>query len=103
VDPVTDKVFLLTDGQGAPLGTVDLDGINARGDRLAYALAAVSDQPARIEEVMAALVAEVGPRETGYVAAAALGIVVQDILEPLVQIAEEVGVPIREKLAAEQV
>ncbi|MGY1855394.1 hypothetical protein [Modestobacter sp. SYSU DS0290] len=93
--------YLLADDSGNPAGVVDVEAINARGARLAFALAAGNDQPKRIEALMGELIAEVSPREVGYVSAAALGTVVQDILEPLVQIAEEVGVPMRERLAGD--
>ncbi|GAB3349869.1 hypothetical protein [Modestobacter lapidis] len=92
------KTYMLSDDRGEPLGVVSLDAINTRANRLAFTLAAVSNKPRELERLTEEAIAELGSREFGYVAAGALGIVVQDILEPLVQIAEEVGVPMRERL-----
>ncbi|SDY27394.1 hypothetical protein SAMN05661080_02909 [Modestobacter sp. DSM 44400] len=96
---MTGRTYLLTDDQGEPVGVADLDEINARGDRLAFALAAASNRPQEIERLLDEEIAAVGVREVRYVVAAALGTVVQDILEPLVMVAESAGVPIRERLA----
>lgn len=96
---MTGKTYMLTDDQGGPVGVVSLDAINARAEKLAYTLAAVSNRPQEIERLTTELLEEVGPREFGYIAAGALGIVVQDILEPLIEVAEAHGHPIRERLA----
>lgn len=94
-----DKVYPLLDDQGDLLGMVSLAAINARGEALAHDLAAVSSKPRQIEAIVGQLLADVGPREAGYVAASALGVVVQDILDPLIEVAEALGHPIRARLA----
>lgn len=94
-----DKVYMLTDEQGDPLGMVSLAAVNTRGEALAHELAAVSNRPRQIEAIVGQLIADVGPREAGYVFAAAVGAVVQDILDPLIEVAEALGHPIRARLA----
>lgn len=94
-----DQVFMLTDEDGGPLGMVSLSEVNARADRLAFALAAVCDEPRRIAQLITAARAAGGTREFEYVAAAALGTVIEDIVRPLVVAAEGAGYPLRECLA----
>lgn len=94
-----DKVYMLSDDEGRPVAMASLRAVNELGDRLAYRLAAVSDRPAELERIVAETVAELGPRQTGHVGMAALGRVIEDVVRPLVALAEHVGVSVRERLA----
>lgn len=95
---------MLVSDDDEPIAVVDLDAIQARGTRLGYDLSVASDDATALDELCAAAVAEVGPQGFGYVAAAALRHVVENILQPLIEVAEAHGHPIRAGLtdAAEQ-
>ncbi|SCX37927.1 hypothetical protein SAMN03159343_0241 [Klenkia marina] len=96
---MTDSVHFLRDDHGGPLGVVSVNAVNERGAILAFAAAVASNRPRDLEQLTQELVEEVGPREAGYVFAAALGTLVQDVLDPLLDVVEATGHPVRTKLA----
>ncbi|RZU31164.1 hypothetical protein [Blastococcus saxobsidens] len=83
--------FLVGD-DGEPLGVVDIDVIQARATVLGFELATFHDDPPEIDRVMAEALTELGPEAFGYVAAAALRHVVENVVNPLMDVADAAGV-----------
>lgn len=84
--------FFLVGDDGEPLGVVDIDVIQARGTVLGFELATFNDDPPEVDRVLAEALAELGPRAFGCIAAAALRHVVENVVGPLMLIADGVGV-----------
>lgn len=87
--------FLLTDDGGRPLGMVDPEQILAEATLLAYQLASFSDDPEELDRIAAETLTRVGSESYGYLAAAALRMLTQHILEPVLEVTDrlrEVGV-----------
>lgn len=83
---------MLVNDDGQPLGVIDIDLIQARATRLGFEMATFHDDPTELDRVSAEALAEVGAQAFGYVTAAALRHVVENIVGPLMAIADEAGV-----------
>lgn len=81
--------YLVTDSDGAPTGFVDVDQIQAQATRLAYDMAVACSDPTHLEQVTTAHLAEAGAEAFGYVAAAALRILAEHVLDPVLQVTGE--------------
>jgi hypothetical protein len=82
------STFILTDEDGSVLDVSDVDKITMEGMQLAYALAAVCDDKDRMDDLAAAVLARVGPVGFGYVAAAALTVMAEQLLSPVYTVAQ---------------
>lgn len=83
---------MLVGDDGDPLGVVDVDMIQARATVLGFELATFNDDPPQMARVLAEELAEVGPQAFGCIAAAALRHVVENVVGPLMSVADEAGV-----------
>lgn len=93
---------ILVGDNGEPLGGLDVDVINAEATIFAYALAHSARDPEQMRKVAAATLAQVGAEAFGYVAAGAAMTLAEHVVEPLLQVCDEVGltVDMREGLMA---
>lgn len=82
------RLFLVTGEDGQARGMLDIDAIDSAATILAFDLAAVSHDAEAVQAVLAAALQTQGPGGFGYVAASALRIVVEDVVEPLLQVAD---------------
>ncbi|MFJ1510910.1 hypothetical protein [Cellulosimicrobium funkei] len=80
--------YVLTDENGIPTGVLDVDRIQAQATRLAYDMAVYSDDPTMLEQVSTQHLAEAGTEAFGYVAASALRILAEHILEPVLMVTD---------------
>jgi len=83
---------ILTTEDGKPLGTINMDAILARAVHLGFELAVFHDDPPQLDRLFAEALDELGSREYGYVVAAALRHVVENVFSPIIAIADEAGV-----------
>jgi len=90
---------MLVSDDGKPIGVVNMDEIQKAGTLLGYDLAAAADNPAELERIIGRALTTVGSASFGYVCAAALRFVVEDLLEPLIEVGEAHGHPIRARMA----
>lgn len=91
---MTDIPTFIVDDQGMPIAAIDPDQIATYGVRLAFELAAHCDDPDQLERIFAQAIDTHGDAFR-YVAAAALKTVVRDVLEPLLQVTNAVGIDLR--------
>lgn len=80
--------LLVVDDDGMPKAFVSVDTIQNQATRFAFDLAEVCHDPAALDAVNARHLAEAGVDAFGYVAAAALRIVVHHVLEPTLQVTD---------------
>lgn len=93
-------IYTIIDDNGMPTGSVDMDAITDAGTKFAFALAAAADDHEKVLEISANTLAEHGPKAFGYVAACALQIVVEEVLNPVLEVAEALGTDVRPGLVA---
>lgn len=86
----TRPTYLVVDGTGAPTAVVDPEVITRAATRYALALAALSDKPEAMRDLSSQVLAKHGPQSFGLVCATALQVVVEDVLEPVIQISETI-------------
>jgi hypothetical protein len=92
--------YLLVGDRGEPLGMIDMGRVTDLGTALAFELAAVCDDPAAMHRVQAAMLAHVGVRTFGYVAACALRQLAEHILSPSLDVATAHGTDLRPGIRA---
>lgn len=80
--------YLVTDDNGTPTGFLDHDQITSHATRLAHDVAETSHDPALLNDIMAAHLTEAGASAFGYVASAALRILVEHILNPVLDVTD---------------
>lgn len=80
--------FLIDENDGSPLGIVDADQIQSDAVVLAYAMATFSDDPEELDRIAAETLTRVGSEGYGFVAAAALRMMTQHILEPVLAVTD---------------
>lgn len=90
--------YLIVGDDGEPLGMVDMEQIADDGTRLAFAMAAVCDDPAALDRIQAETLTRVGAGAFGYVAANALRTVVEHVLSPALDVAQAHGTDLRDGL-----
>lgn len=78
--------YIVTDDNGLPIGAVDLDELQALALRFGYDLADNSGDESALERISAEYLKEAGTEGFGYLTAAALRMVVANILEPVLQV-----------------
>lgn len=96
-------IYMIVGDDGEPLGMVDMDEIQTEGTRLAFAMAAVSNDPDALDRVQAAFLDRVGVASFHYVVASALRVMTEHILSPSFDVAMAYGTDLREgmrKIAA---
>lgn len=82
------ETLLVTDDAGVPTSFVDVDTIQDQATRFAFDLAEVCDDPEALDAVTHRHLSEAGTGAFGYVAAAALRIVVHNVLDPTLQVTD---------------
>ena len=87
--------FVIVDNDGMPTGSVDMDVITTAGTKLAFDLAANASDPTRVQQISAQVLAEQGTSAFGLICATALRIVVEDILDPVLDVTETLGTDLR--------
>ena len=80
---------LVLDGNGIPLAFVDVDQIQAAATTLGFDLAAAAHDPEQVEQVLAAVLTKHGDNAFGYITASALRHVVANILNPVLEVTDE--------------
>lgn len=80
--------IIVTDENGIPAASVDLDQVQAAGARLALRIAAVCGDPELVAGVQERAIAEHGEAYR-YVVAAALQSLANEVLAPLLEVADE--------------
>jgi len=96
---MTDNYFFETD-DGQPLGVVDVSQLQDQGARLAFRMAASCGDPGRLDAIAAETLAAVGVGAFGFVAAAALRCLAEQVLDPALEAGEAAGVHLRPGLVA---
>lgn len=81
--------FVITDDNGLPSAVANRDEIQAQATLLAYDLAQYADDPDAITNAMEAHLATAGTGGFGYVAAAALRILTEHVLNPVLDVTDE--------------
>ncbi|WP_145227710.1 hypothetical protein [Rudaeicoccus suwonensis] len=81
-------IRILTDDEGAPLGTIDVAEIDRRATLLAYRLATCSNDHDQVDDALAAELGQVGSEMFGFVAASALRMVVTSVLDPVLEVTD---------------
>lgn len=81
--------YIVTDEQGAPAAFVNVDQIQAQATRLAYDMAVACGDPGRLTEITTAHLTEAGHEAFGYVAAAALRTLAEHVLDPVLEVTDE--------------
>lgn len=94
----TDEVYLVVDDDGSPIAMFDKGQIDSDGVKFAFALAAVCADEDAVDEVVAETLTRVGVDGFGYVAAAALSILVKEVLAPTLVVTDKVGIDLRTML-----
>lgn len=92
------SVYLVTDDAGRPIAFFDKDQVDTDGVKFAFALAAACADEDAVDAVVAETLTRVGVDAFGYVAAAALSIVVKEILAPTLVVTDKVGIDLRTML-----
>ncbi len=85
---MTENTYLVTDDDGAPSAFVDMDQIQSQAVRFAFDMAAACGDRAELERVSQAHVAEAGSA-FGYVAAAALRNLAENVLDPVLDVTDK--------------
>lgn len=94
---MTSDDFTLIDATGVPIAAVNLPKIIAAGTQLAFDAAAHSDDPEHLKLLFTGIM-QAGPGAYGYVCAAALDVLVQQILQPALEVAAAHGNDLRPML-----
>jgi hypothetical protein len=94
------SIYTVIDSSGMPTGSVDLDAIMTAGAKLAFDLAGNSGDHDKIIQISSQTLAEHGPAAFGFVAAAALQIVVEEILDPVLAVTDALGTNLRPGITA---
>ncbi|MGW3542048.1 hypothetical protein ACWDNI_16095 [Nocardia niigatensis] len=81
---------MITGADGMPRSMVDLARIQSDATRLMYAMAAASGNDAELDAVVEQWADSHDPDEFGYIAAGALSMLVRCIVEPMLQVIDEV-------------
>lgn len=85
----TNTTFIVTDGDGTPSAVVNNDEIQTQATLLAYDVGEHAGDPEAVATVMSSHLAAVGPGGFGYVAAAALRILAEHVLNPVLEVTDE--------------
>lgn len=80
--------YLLTESDGTPAGVVDPDQIQIDATLLAYEMASFSDDPEELDRIAAETLTRVGAGGFGFVATAALRMMTEHILEPVLAVTD---------------
>jgi hypothetical protein len=86
-----DRVLLVHNGQGQPIGVFNLDDITSDGARYAYQLAAIADDPDAVGRLHRETLQRVGHQEYGYLAAAALNFMTIALLDGAFEAFRQLG------------
>lgn len=92
--------YIITDDNGMPTGSIDMDAITDAGTKLAFRLAAAANDHEQILAISAQTLAEHGPKTFGYIVASALQVVVEHVLNPVLEVTEAVGTDLRPGITA---
>lgn len=93
-------MYVLVGDQGEPVAMIDMEKITDEGTKLAFALAAHSNDPAEMDRVQVETLTRVGTEAFGYVAACALRTMAEHILSPSFGVAEAHGTDLRAGMKA---
>ncbi|QOR69135.1 hypothetical protein IM660_10350 [Ruania alkalisoli] len=85
---MTTDNYLVTDEDGTPAAFVDMDQIQSQAVRFAYDMAAACGDRAELERVSEQHLAEAGTGAFGYVAAAALRNMTEQVLDPVLDVTD---------------
>ncbi|WP_138843650.1 hypothetical protein [Rhodococcus pyridinivorans] len=99
-NPTQPRVTVVDDS-GILTAVMDVDIIQAAATRLMYDFAARSGDSGALESLSVQYISELGADAFGYVAAAALKLLATCVLEPILQVVDEVAptIPMRAQLA----
>jgi hypothetical protein len=97
----TEHLTVVIDADGMPIAAIDTAAIDADGKQLAALLTYHSLDAERVHQLIAESLERHGPRGHGLVCAVALQHLVEEVLDPLVQIAEAHGIAVRQLLINE--
>lgn len=92
---MSDNTYLLTGDDGAPIGMIDVDLIQAEGTALSYAMAAAAGDLEQLDAITAATLQRVGTDAFGYIVAVAARQLAEGVVAPLLEVVDrvrEVGV-----------
>lgn len=93
-----DGMYLVTDDDGRPIAFFDKGQIDTDGVRFAFELAAACADEDAVDAVVTETLTRVGVDGFGYVAAAALSVMVKEILAPTLVITDKIGIDLRTML-----
>lgn len=85
----TNTTFVVTDDAGTPSAVVNNDELQTQATLLAYDVAEHAGDPEAITTVMASHLVAAGPGGFGYVAAAALRILAEHVLNPVLEVTDQ--------------
>lgn len=97
---MTQTHHLLTDDDGSPVAFIDMDAITDAETELAFRMAAHCGDPVALDTITHDVMTKVGTGTFGYVAACALRLLAEQILEPALTAGEAAGVHLRPGLLA---
>lgn len=86
---------VIVGADGIPTGTIDLDQMATDATRLMYELVATAGDDADTDRVLADWVACYDPEYFGYLAAAAMSLMVRYVLAPTLDASAAVGLDLR--------
>jgi hypothetical protein len=92
--------YMIVDGNGEPLGMLDLDAIHEEGTKFAFALAAVCNDPDALDRLQYETLRRVGVASFHYIVANALRVMAQHILSPSFDVARAHGTDLRAGMRA---
>ncbi|WP_072689374.1 hypothetical protein [Rhodococcus marinonascens] len=98
-NPLPDTAMIVDDN-GAPLAVINIDQMQADSIALAYDMARNCHDVNALDQVSAKWLDKVGAEGFGYVAAGALRTLTHHILDPTLQVLEEIAptIPLRSQL-----
>ena len=86
---------IIVGADGMPTGAVDLDQMSSDATRFMYELVATAGDDVDTDRVLAEWVASYDPEYFGYLAAAAMSLMVRYVLAPTLDAAAAVGLDLR--------
>lgn len=92
--------ILVIDDSGQPKSMVDVDRLHADSVRLMYQMAVTAGDDDATDKVSTEWVGRLDPDYFGYVAAGALSLLVRNILGPVLEVTDRLGVDLRQGLRA---
>jgi hypothetical protein len=95
---IEDPMYLVTEGDGTPIGFFDLGKVDQDGTDLAFKLAAIAGDEPAVDKLLAETLARVGAEAYGFTAASALRTVIVGIVSGLTDVAEVASPGIRQGL-----